>query len=38
MRRAVRFTYPGLTGAGHGILFQHPKWTQEHWFLALQGH
>jgi len=33
--RAEIFTYPGIDGAGHGILFQHPKWTQEHLFAAL---
>ena len=27
-------TYPGSDGAGHGILLQHPKWTQEQIFQA----
>jgi pimeloyl-ACP methyl ester carboxylesterase len=33
--KAQIFTYPGIDGAGHGVLFQHPKWTQEHLFAAL---
>ena len=28
--------YPGVDGAGHGILLQHPKWVQGTIFLALQ--
>jgi pimeloyl-ACP methyl ester carboxylesterase len=28
-------TYPGDDGAGHGILLQHPKWTQEQIYAAL---
>lgn len=34
-RKASLYTYGGVGGAGHGILFQHPKWTQEHIFAAL---
>jgi pimeloyl-ACP methyl ester carboxylesterase len=30
-------TYPGGDGAGHGVLLQHPKWTQEQIFAALNG-
>ena len=32
---AAIVTYPGSDGAGHGILLQHPKWTQEQIFTAL---
>jgi pimeloyl-ACP methyl ester carboxylesterase len=38
MSRATLYTYGGITGAGHGVLFQHPKWAQEHLFLALVAH
>ncbi|MGA3053366.1 MAG: hypothetical protein ABSD63_04100 [Candidatus Korobacteraceae bacterium] len=33
--KARLYTYDGITGAGHGVMFQHPKWTQEHLFDAL---
>ena len=26
---------PGEDGVGHGILIQHPRWTQRHIYLAL---
>jgi len=35
MQKAQLYTYPGDDGAGHGVLFQHPLWTQAHIFLAL---
>ena len=28
-------TYRGQGGAGHGVLIQHPRWTQRHIYLAL---
>ena len=28
-------TYRGEGGAGHGILIQHPRWTQRHIYQAL---
>ena len=34
--RAVLDTYPGSDGAGHGVMLQHPRWTQEQLFQALQ--
>src|SRR5215471_14401483 len=34
--KAAIVTYPGADGAGHGILLQHPKYTQEQIFAALQ--
>jgi pimeloyl-ACP methyl ester carboxylesterase len=33
--RAALVTYPGADGAGHGILLQHPGWTQEQIQAAL---
>lgn len=35
MEKAQLFTYDGKDGANHGIMFQHPLWTQEHIALAL---
>ena len=35
MDKAQLFTYDGDDGAGHGVLFQHPLWTQEHIFVAM---
>jgi hypothetical protein len=35
--RADIVTYSGSDGAGHGILLQHPRWTQEQIFAALTG-
>lgn len=29
-------TYPGSDGAGHAVLLQHPMWTQEQIFTAMQ--
>jgi len=34
--KARLVTYSGPDGAGHGILMQHPRWTQEAIFDALQ--
>lgn len=34
--KAVLLTYPGSDGAGHGVLMQHPRWTQEQIITALQ--
>ena len=28
-------TYPGSDGAGHGVLLQHPMWTQQQIALAI---
>jgi pimeloyl-ACP methyl ester carboxylesterase len=33
--KAAIVTYPGSDGAGHGILLQHPGWTQEQIYNAL---
>jgi pimeloyl-ACP methyl ester carboxylesterase len=33
--KAKLVTYPGPDGAGHGILIQHPRWTQRNINLAL---
>ena len=33
--KAAIVTYPGADGAGHGILLQHPAWTQEQIYAAL---
>lgn len=33
--RARLVTYPGNDGAGHGVLLQHPKWTQAQLWTAL---
>lgn len=33
--KARLVTYPGADGAGHGILLQHPKWTQAQIWSAL---
>src|SRR5262249_52297784 len=33
--KAQIVTYPGDDGAGHGILLQHPSWTQEQIYAAL---
>ena len=33
--KAKLYTYRGEGGAGHGILMQHPRWTQRHIHLAL---
>jgi hypothetical protein len=35
MQKAQLFTYHGDDGANHGVLYQHPLWTQEHIFMAL---
>jgi pimeloyl-ACP methyl ester carboxylesterase len=35
--KAAIVTYSGAGGAGHGILLQHPGWTQEQIFAALAG-
>jgi len=35
MQKAQRLTYPGDDGAGHGVLYQHPLWTQQQIFTAL---
>ena len=35
--KAELVTYPGADGAGHGILLQHPAWTQEQIYAALTG-
>ncbi len=35
--KAVIATYPGGDGAGHGVLLQHPAWTQEQIYNALTG-
>lgn len=35
MQKAQLFTYDGNSGANHGIMFQHPLWTQEHIAMAL---
>jgi hypothetical protein len=35
--KAAISTYPGPDGAGHGVLIQHPLWTQEHIYAALRG-
>ena len=34
--KAAIFTYPGSDGAGHGVMLQHPRWTQQQIFDALQ--
>ena len=36
--KARLVTYPGADGAGHGILLQHPKWTQAQIWSALNAH
>jgi pimeloyl-ACP methyl ester carboxylesterase len=33
--KAVLVTYSGSDGAGHGVLLQHPRWTQQQIFVAL---
>jgi hypothetical protein len=34
--RASLVPYPGPAGAGHGVLLQHPTWTQEQIFEAIR--
>lgn len=36
MQKAQLFTYPGDDGAGHGVLYQHQRWTQEQIATALK--